>query len=89
MSAAMQDFIQVGIVAMRDETGGFLPSKPLFIRAEDAGGTNEQTGHAKGEEVALIDVATVFADKFRQYINGTRAAERARKTTQNLKGALS
>ena len=32
----MSEYIQVGVTAMRDPiTGDFLPSVPLYIRAED------------------------------------------------------
>jgi len=34
----MSEYIQVGVMAMRDPmTGGFLPSVPLYVREEDAG----------------------------------------------------
>ena len=56
-------FIQVGVTAMRDpKTGGFLPSVPIYIEA---------TSEAEESEKELItDVANVFADKMRQYIEG-------------------
>lgn len=31
----MDEYIQVGVTAMRDPAGNFLPSVPLYIRAED------------------------------------------------------
>lgn len=32
----MSEYIQIGVTALRDPaTGGFLPSVPLYIRAED------------------------------------------------------
>ena len=28
--------VQIGVCAMRDEHGNFLPAKPIYARAEDA-----------------------------------------------------
>lgn len=38
-----EEYIQIGVTAMRDSaTGGFLPSVPLYIKADDAAKEVEQ-----------------------------------------------
>ena len=38
-----EEYIQIGVTAMRDPaTGGFLPSVPLYIKADDAAKEAEQ-----------------------------------------------
>ncbi len=70
--AKEERFIQVGTFALRSPKGEFLPSVPLFIKAEDAGGVNEKTGLTIAEEISLINVGKVFADKFKQYTDGVK-----------------
>ena len=55
-----QEYIQVGVTAMRDpKTGGYLPAVPLYIRADDS---------AKAGEKALIeDIGKLMADRIRRY----------------------
>ena len=67
-----EKMVQIGIAALRDSSGGFLPSVPLFIREEDAGEINPTTGRTVQEDLALDDVAKIFADKFKQYADGNR-----------------
>lgn len=72
----MDGYVQVGSFALRSPNGEFLPSVPLYIQVKDAGGVNERTGLTIAEEIALTDVGKVFADKFKQYADGTKAAKR-------------
>ncbi len=72
-SASKERFIQVGTFALRSPNGEFLPSVPLFIKEADAGGKSERTGLTVAEEIALIDVGKVFADKFKQYADGNKS----------------
>lgn len=58
-----EEYIQIGVTALRDPaTGGFLPAVPLYIKA---------TPEARQSEAAMIDdIASIFKDKMKQYING-------------------
>lgn len=64
--------VQIGVTALRSPSGEFLPSIPLYIKEEDAGEINKHTGRTVAEDLALTDVAKVFADKFKQYAEGTK-----------------
>jgi hypothetical protein len=79
---ADEKFIQIGVTALRSPSGEFLPSIPLYIKAEDAGEINPHTGRTVAEDAALGDVAKVFADKFKQYKEGTKKLK-AGKTAKN------
>ena len=68
----MSEFVQVGVTALRDPvTGDFLPSVPLYVRAEDQ----------EKVEVPIFDDSLMrkMADKYKQYLEGCR---RARKKTR-------
>lgn len=64
-------FVQVGVTALRAADGSFLPSVPLYIKAPKKD-VNPKTGRYEGEEAAIKDIASVFADKFKQYVDGTK-----------------
>jgi len=64
--------VQIGVAALRSPSGEFLPSIPLYIKEEDAGEINPDTGRTVQEDLALTDVAKVFADKFKQYADGNK-----------------
>lgn len=68
----IENMVQIGVTALRSPAGEFLPSIPIYIKAEDAGEINKSTGRPVEEELALTDVAKVFADKFKQYADGTK-----------------
>ena len=54
-------FIQIGVTAARTPTGEFLPSVPIF---------KEVTPEiAAAEERTTADVAKIFAQKMKQYID--------------------
>lgn len=65
-----EHFAQIGVTALRDPaTGDFLPAVPLYIKVS-SDEINPETGMTKAEEYALEDVAKVFADKMKQYMQG-------------------
>lgn len=55
-------FIQVGVTALRSPTGDFLPSVPLYIKADKL----KQSGLTQVEENLLRDVSGIFAKKPQQ-----------------------
>lgn len=60
-------YICIGATALRDPvTRAFLPSVPLYIRAEDA--------EPGAMEKLLGDAGALFADKMKQYMDGCAAA---------------
>lgn len=65
-----EEYVQVGVFATRRPNGDFDPAVPLFILKRDAGEVNEVTGRTIAEEVTLTDVAKIFADKHKQYVQG-------------------
>lgn len=68
----MSEYVQVGVTALRDPvTGDFMPSVPLYVRAEDQ----------EKVEVPIFDDSMMrkMADKYKQYLEGCR---RARKKTR-------
>lgn len=72
MSSKKETFVQIGVTALRAPDGTFLPSVPLYVKAapEDVAPDGRYTG---GDET-LRGVAEIFADKYRQYIDGQKAA---------------
>lgn len=75
-----ETFIQIGVTAMRAPDGSFLPSVPLYAKVPVTD-IDPQSGLYVGEEKALRDVGKVFADKFREYVNGGGVVPRSRKAT--------
>ncbi len=54
MMKEKEQYIQVGVTAMRDsETGEFLPAVPLYIKAED--------GAKEAEDALIRDIGKLFA----------------------------
>lgn len=82
-----EKLVQIGVAALRSPSGDFLPSIPLYITAEDAGEINPSTGRTVQEDLALTDVAKVFADNHKKYVDGCKAAKkkRAKKTAEGGK----
>lgn len=72
----MAEYVQIGVTALRAPNGEFLPSVPLFIRAEDAGEINPTTGHTVAEDLAFDDIAKEFAKTFGQYVRANQKAKR-------------
>ena len=58
-----EEYIQIGVTAMRDPaTGGFLPSVPLYIKADDAA--------KEAEKKMFNDLGKDLARMMRKYIEG-------------------
>lgn len=58
-ACAQDEYMQVGVMAMRAPDGTFMPSVPLYIRATPADRAKEQQ--------FIGDIGRLFADKMRQY----------------------
>lgn len=60
-----EEYIQIGVTALRDPgTREFLPAVPIYIKA---------TPEMKSAEEYLIgDLAKIFADKMRQYVQSQK-----------------
>ena len=57
-----EEYIQIGVTAMRDPaTGGFLPSVPLYIKADDAAKEAERQMHK--------EVGKAIAGMMKKYID--------------------
>jgi hypothetical protein len=64
----MSEYIQIGTTALRDPaTGDFLPAVPMFIRKEDS---------AKVAALDTYPIASVLAEKFRQYKSESKKARK-------------
>lgn len=57
---AKETYVQIGVTALRSQTGGFLPSVPLYIKTSEA---RKASGLTPAEESTLHDVAIIFAIK--------------------------
>ena len=66
-----EHFVQIGVTALRDPTGAFLPAVPLYIKV-DTDQVNEKTRMSVGEESLCADISGIFAEKFGQYVRATR-----------------
>lgn len=64
--------IQVGMVALRSPKGDFLPSVPLYIRKQDAGIINPNTGNTLAQELGSAEISKLLASKYREYVNGQK-----------------
>lgn len=71
-------FIQIGVTALRSPTGEFLPSVPLYIKADKL----NKSGLSQAEEDVLHNVAGVFAEKHEQL---TSRNNKEVKKCQNIK----
>lgn len=60
--------VQIGVCAMRDKHGNFLPAEPIYARAEDA------EAAAAEEEKMLRDVAKLLAKRMKSYMEAREAA---------------
>lgn len=57
-----EEYIQIGVTAMRDlATGGFLPSVPLYIKADDAA--------KEAEQQMYKEVGKALAGMMKKYID--------------------
>jgi hypothetical protein len=70
-------FEQIGTMALRDPiTQELCTSEPLFVRVG-----SRAAGHAPSDPTALNGVAMLFAEKFKQYVEGE---DKARRGTESL-----
>ncbi len=70
-------YIQVGVTAMRAPDGSFLPSVPLYIKA-----TPEALA---GQDALIHDIARLFAQRMKQYQEGTEMVEKKPKPGSSKK----
>lgn len=75
-----EHFIQIGVTALRDATGAFLPAVPLYIKV-DADQVNKETNMSAGEGKLCADISGIFAEKFSQYVRAERKEARKRDNT--------
>lgn len=67
MAGKKERYIQVGETALRDPvTKEFLPSVPLYIKAEG--------GAVESQEELIADIGAILARKFREYKEGCERA---------------
>ena len=67
MAEKQKRFIQIGTAALRNPaTGEFYPSFPLYMKADDE--------VIASREKAMQGIGRIFADKFRQYVDGCEEA---------------
>lgn len=60
-----EKYIQVGVTALRDPaTGGFLPSVPLYIKADEAA--------EEAEKKMINDLGKALAGMMKSYIDGCK-----------------
>lgn len=64
--ARKEKYIPVGLTALRDENGGFLPAVPLYIKAED--------GAEEEEQKLREDIGKLLGARIRKYIAECEAA---------------
>lgn len=65
--------VEVGVMGLRAPDGSYTENVKLY-RIVSAREVNPKSGMTKGEEAACTDIAAVLAEKFGQYIAGTRKA---------------
>ena len=71
-----EKYIQVGVTALRDPaTGDFLPSVPLYVKADEA--TEE------AEKQMINDLGKALAGMMKKYIDGCRN-NRSRKNPNEM-----
>lgn len=66
-------FKQVGVMGLRGPKGEIVENQPIYIKISKKE-IDPNTGTLPVEEQALDDVAKIFAEKFKQYVDGCRAA---------------
>lgn len=79
-SIAGEHFVQIGVTALRDANGAFLPAVPLYIKV-DADQVNKDTNMSAQEDKLCADISGIFAEKFSQYIRAEQREARKRGNT--------
>lgn len=63
----MEKYIQIGVTALRDPaTGKYLPSVPLYIKAEGEGVQAAE----QAEESLARDIEKILAVRMKAYVDG-------------------
>ena len=70
---ANESYIQIGVTALRDKMGNFLPSVPLYVKASDA---MRGCGQDLGED-PLKEIAKIFAAKYADHVKSREASRLA------------
>lgn len=65
--------VEVGVMGLRAPDGSYTENVKLF-RIVSTRDINPKTNMTRGEEKTCEDIASVLAEKFGQYIAGTRKA---------------
>ena len=65
--------VEVGVMGLRAPDGSYTENVKLY-RIVSAREISPKSGMTKGEEAACTDIAAALAEKFGQYIAGTRKA---------------
>lgn len=65
--------VEVGVMGLRAPDGSVTENVKLF-RIVSTRDVNPKTGMTRGEEQACEDIASVLAEKFGQYVKGSRKA---------------
>lgn len=63
-------FTQIGVTALRGPDGSFLQAVPLYVESDRLEDLRTPGATAAG----LDDITEIFSAKFKQYIDGKRAA---------------
>lgn len=74
-SVTGEQFVQIGVTALRDPTGAFLPSVPLYIKT-DSKQIDVKSGLADCEKNLHSDISGIFAGRFARYVRAVRMEKR-------------
>ncbi len=74
-------FVEAGLVALRDETGGFRDPRVLYLAASRD--ELSADGLLQSEHEQIGDIASVLASKFAAYVDGVKAIERLQRKGRN------
>jgi hypothetical protein len=66
--------VQIGQTALRDPNGGFLPAVPMYIKVPAE--AVDENDLSEGEQQLVADISGLFAEKFKQYVDGIKALNR-------------
>jgi len=74
ISSSGECFVQIGVTALRDPNGAFLPAVPLYIKV-DSKQIDVESGLADCEKNLHADISGIFAERFAQYVRAVRRLE--------------
>lgn len=69
----MERYVKVGVTAMRGADGKFLPAVDLYTKVDESE-ILPGTDMTKTTAAACDEIAMMFAEKMKQYIDGCEAA---------------